>query len=321
VGDLLTEWLSFKGSSSGAKTLHEDSRKIEHDIRPALGSLPLVELTAKHLDDQYGKWLKGTGRQGGRPLSGTSVRHMHRIISAALSQAVKWGYLPANPAKLATPPASSGVKSETVPSPEVVQRLLAKAVECNDRVMAAAITLAFLTGARRGEICALRWSDIKLVADGGSIRIERSLAEVDDVVSEKTTKTGSGRTVALDARSVVLLREIRTQAEAFATAAGTKLVADPYVISQASDGAAPFEPGRLTDRFRLICGRARVRGVRFHDLRHGHATYLISAGIDPLTVAKRLGHTRTSTTLDIYSHALPAGGEAAALVIGGLLPA
>ena len=137
--------------------------------------------------------------------------------------------------------------------------------------------------------------------------------------SVKGTKTGSGRTVAIDAHSLVMLQAIQTEQQAFAAKTGAKLVADPYVISQAQDGSTPFEPGRLTDRFRLICGRAKVRNVRFHDLRHGHATYLISAGIDPLAVSARLGHARTSTTLDIYGHALPASGYAAAAVIGGLL--
>jgi integrase len=319
VGQLLDEWLSFKELKGAAKTIAENRRKIEHDIRPVLGSVVLVDLSAKHLDDAYTAWLKGSDD---RPsLSTTTVHHIHAIISAALSQAVKWDYLPSNPAAKATAP-SIAQQSTDVPSPEVVQKLIAKAVECNDRVMAAAISLAFITGARRGEICALRWSDVTIVdGHGGAIRVERSLSEVADVVSVKGTKSGSGRTVVLDARSVVMVQEIRTQQEAFSKETGQALVADPYVISQGGNGSTPFEPGRLTDRFRLICGRARVRGVRFHDLRHGHASYLISAGIDPVAVSARLGHARTSTTLDIYGHALPASGQAAAAVIGSLLSA
>lgn len=317
VEDLLTEWLAHsERRGRAAKTISENRRKVTHDLVPALGSIPLVALTAKDLDAQYTAWLT----REVRPLSSSTVHHLHAIMSAALSLAVKWSYLPENPAAKATPP-TVATRSTDVPSPEIVGKLIAQARKDNDRVMSAAIMLGFLTGARRGELCALRWSEVVLVDGvGGSIRIDRSLCEVDDEVSEKGTKTGKGRTVALDALSVVALQEIRSEAEAFATQASVQLVDDPYVLSQSADGSTWFQPGRLTDRFRLLCGRARVRGVRFHDLRHAHITQLIGAGIDVLAVAARAGHAQPSMTLNRYGHALPASGQAAALVIGSLLP-
>lgn len=319
VGQLLDEWLSFSEGKRAAKTVAENRRKIDNDIRPALGSVILIDLTTKQLDDAYTAWLKGTNRPNGRALSSTSVHHLHAVLSAALSQAVKWGYIPENPAAKASPPAITQ-QSTDVPTPEVVGKLIAKAEECNDRVMAAAISLAFITGARRGELCGLRWSDVTLADCVGVIRIERSISDVDNVITVKGTKTSKGRTVPIDARSVTMLQEIRAQQEVFSERTGSSLVDDPYVLSQAGDGSTPFEPGRLTDRFRLICGRARVRGVRFHDLRHAHITYLIAAGIDVAAVAARAGHSQPTMTLNRYAHALPASEQAAASVIGGLLP-
>ncbi len=316
VGQLLDEWMTFREVNGAAtKTIAENRRKVEHDIRPAVGSVVLVDLTAKHLDDAYAAWLT----RKPRPLSPTTVHHLHAIVSAALSQAVKWSYITANPAKQASPPAIAQ-RSTDVPTPEIVGKLITKAEECNDRVMAAAISLAFVTGARRGELCGLHWSDVTLGDGVGAIRIERSISDVDNVISVKGTKTGKGRTVPIDARSVAILQKIRTEQETFAEAAGSTLVADPYVLSQSGDGSTPFEPGRLTDRFRLICGRAGVTGVRFHDLRHAHITYLIAAGVDVVAVAARAGHAQPTMTLNRYGHALPTSGDLAASVIGGLIP-
>ncbi|MGO8870760.1 MAG: tyrosine-type recombinase/integrase [Acidimicrobiales bacterium] len=316
VGQLLDEWITFREVNGAAtKTIAENRRKVEHDIRPAVGSVVLVDLTAKHLDDAYAAWLT----RKPRPLSATTVHHLHAIVSAALSQAVKWSYITANPAKQASPPAIAQ-RSTDVPTPEIVGKLITKAEECNDRVMAAAISLAFVTGARRGELCGLHWSDVPLGDGVGAIRIERSISDVDNVISVKGTKTGKGRTVPIDARSVAILQKIRTEQETFAEAAGSTLVADPYVLSQSGDGSTPFEPGRLTDRFRLICGRAGVTGVRFHDLRHAHITYLIAAGVDVVAVAARAGHAQPTMTLSRYGHALPTSGDWAASVIGGLIP-
>ena len=313
VGQLLDEWMTFReANGAAAKTIAENRRKVEHDIRPALGSVVLVDLTAKHLDTAYSAWLN-------QPLSKTTVHHLHAIISAALTQAVKWGYIAANPAKQASPPAVAQ-RSTEVPTPEVVGSLITKAEESNDRVMAAAISLAFITGARRGELCALRWSDVVLGEGVGAIRIERSLSVVDNQITVKGTKTGMGRTVPIDARSVAFLQKIRIDQEAFADASGAALCADPFVMSQSGDGSTPFEPGRLTDRFRLIGERARVKGVRFHDLRHAHITYLIAAGVDVVAVAARAGHAQPTMTLNRYGHALPTSDDAAATVIGGLLP-
>jgi integrase len=190
--------------------------------------------------------------------------------------------------------------------------------EETDPVMAAAVALAFVTGGRRGELCALRWSDVDLGA--GTVRIERSLAQVGEDVIEKGTKTDRGRTVALDSRAVALLRRHQIWQADLSDEAESPIVDDPYVLSDNANGARPIEPSKITDRFTALRGRAKIRGVRFHDLRHAHVTQLLGAGVDATTVAQRVGHASTRMTLDRYAHALPAGDVAAAAVIGALLP-
>jgi integrase len=167
-------------------------------------------------------------------------------------------------------------------------------------------------------LCALRWSDVDLAV--GAVRIERSLAQVGDDITEKGTKTDRGRTVALDPRSVALLRRHREWQIDLAARAESTLVDDPYVLSDNANGARPIPPSKITDRFTQLRSRAKVPGVRFHDLRHAHVTQLLGAGIDATTVAQRVGHASTRMTLDRYAHALPAGDVAAAAVIGAMLP-
>jgi integrase len=309
-GELLDEWVKFKAGRWAPKTLDEARREIENRIRPRLGAVPVAKLTAKHLDDAYSVWSS-------EGLSDSSVHRHAAVISAALTQGVKWGWREDSPAPKASAPVQRTERKLVTPTPEMVSTLIRMAEE-TDPVMAAAVALAFVTGGRRGELCALRWSDVDL--DAGTVRIERSLAQVGDDVTEKGTKTDRGRTVSLDHRSAALLRRHRAWQADLAARAESPLVDDPYVLSDNANGALPVAPSKITDRFTALRGRAKIRGVRFHDLRHAHVTELLGAGVDATTVAHRVGHASTRMTLDRYAHALPAGDVAAAALIGALLP-
>jgi integrase len=207
-------------------------------------------------------------------------------------------------------------KKLVTPTPEMVGTLIHDAEE-SDPVMAAAVALAFVTGGRRGEFCGLRWSDIDL--EVGTVRIERSLTQIGEELIEKGGKTDRGRTVALDARAVALLRRHQAWQTDLADRAQSPLVDDPYVLSDNADGALPIPPSKITDRFTALRRRAKIRSVRFHDLRHAHVTGF-GAGVDATTVAHRVGHASTRMTLDGLCPRLPAGDVAAAAVIGALLP-
>jgi integrase len=312
-GEFLDKWMAKAPTLKDGwapKTTSENQRLIDNRIKPELGDIPLAKLTGEHLDDAYNKWLK-------EGLSGSSVHRHHAVISSALSQAVKWKHLADTPARQASPPSARSEKKLVTPTADVVAKLIQTA-QGDDPVMAAAVALAFVTGARRGELCALRWSDIDL--DDGIVRIERSLSEVGEKLETKKTKTNRDRMVALDERSVALLRHHRAWQETLADKAGSPLVSDPYVLSENANGARPLAPSKATDRFTALRKAAKVTDVRFHDLRHAHVSELLHSGVDVTTVAKRVGHASTRMTLDVYSHALPAGDVAAAKVIGGLLP-
>lgn len=310
-GDLLTKWLAHIAKRGRApKTIDEARREIENRIRPLLGNIPVSGLTAEQLDDAYDAWL-------GEGLSESSVHRHAAVISAALTQGFKWGWIDSNPALRSSPPAQPKTKARAA-SPDQVSNVLHRAQD-DDPVMAAAVALAFVTGARRGELCALKWSDVDLI--GRTVTIDKALTQVGRKLEVKGTKTGRDKVVTLDDASVAVLRNHRAWQEDLAERAGSPLVADPYVLSDNANGGCPVEPSKITDRFTALRKAAGVRaGITFHSLRHASATEQLAAGISPVDVAARLGHASTRTTLETYAHALPAGDVKAASVMGALLP-
>jgi len=304
LGGLLDAWLADIEPSRSALTMREHRRSVEKDIKPEIGALRLDKLTGKDLDRLYALWL-------GRGLSPASVRRHHSILSAALGRAVKWDMVPANPADRATPP---GLTRTTVTAPSVgdVQRLITEA-EKSDQVLATAIALGAVTGARRGELCALRWSDVDWGRE--TLQIARSLTVVHTVATEGPTKSHSRRDIAIDEALSAFLAKRRADQEVYASAVGVGLVGDPYILSRASDGGMPCLPDGLTSGYARVAKRLGIGG-HFHGLRHFAATTAIGAGLDARTVAGRLGHADASVTLRVYSHALEARDRQAAELLG-----
>jgi integrase len=331
VDQLLDKWLDAGTTRQRPRTLEENRRKIEHRIRPMLGDVKLSKLTPALLDRAYRAWLN-------EGLSPATVHKYHAILSAACRQAVKWGWLAQAPTERATPPRVER-KEMIVPTPERLKALI-RAAEAEDGVLATAIALAALTGARRGELVALKWSDIDLKA--GTVRIARSLTVAGGEHHVGSTKTHASRGVALDPAAVAVLRHRWAEMEDLSERAESPLVADPYVLSYNANGARPANPDVFTHRFAGLCddmeepalNRLHKRDpkatsadlapkdrwpYRFHDLRHFSVTTLIAAGVDVRTVAERHGHARATMTLDRYAHALPERDRAAANVLGAVL--
>jgi integrase len=196
VGVLLDEYLEHlerKGHSP--KTIHTYRRYIETTIRPRLGRKRVQKLTAWDLDILYAEMTE-TGK------APSTIRQHHAILSGALGQAVKWGWFPINVATMSSPP-SVHQKRIAPPSPEEV-RAIVELAERRDSGLAVLIMLAALTGARRGELCALKWADVDF--DAGTVRIARSILDLPGRVEEKATKSHQERTLALGEAGVALLR-------------------------------------------------------------------------------------------------------------------
>lgn len=310
-GQLLDEWLEeTERLDLSPTTIRNYKSQVEHTIRPRLGKVLLSRLTPKHLDDLYGV-LKDSGS------SAKSIRNVHAIISAALHQGVRWGWIRSNVADLAKPPRVPQRRVKA-PSLDVVQKVLEEA-EDRDPRLSPLLMLAALTGMRRGELCALRWTDVDL--EVGVLDVSRSVVVVPGGLAEKSTKTDRSRKVALDTVGVALLTAHRAHVDQWIAKAGGERAPDAFVFSPYVEATTPFRPDNVTSFFTRVRDAVGAPNVRLHDLRHFTATQLIHAGMDIRTVADVLGHADPSLTLRVYSHAIEERNRAAAIIMGQVLAA
>lgn len=156
-----------------------------------------------------------------------------------------------------------------------------------------------ITGARRGELCALRWSDIDLKK--GTVVIQRSLGQDGTEVYEKDTKTHQQRRLVVDPATAKILTAHKNRQKKRAKALDLKVEPDAFVFSAKPDGSESLIPDSVTQRYERLAKRLKIK-TSLHKLRHYSATELIAAGVDIRTVAGRLGHSGGgATTLKVYA--------------------
>jgi len=318
VAELLDRWLEWRQSVRpiSPTTVNGYRGYIDRSILPSLGHLQVGRLDAATLDAFYAH-LRKQGGKGGRPMAASSVHQVHAILSGALNRAVVWGWIASNPARLASPPSVERADTRP-PAVEDAARLLAVAM-AEDSELGLFLRLAVVLGARRGELCAVRWSDVDL--DQGEVLIAGGIVRVPgESLLDKATKTHAKRRVAVGADTVELLRAHRLAQAKDALACGTTLAADAYVFSHVPDGSAPINPDGITHRFRRLARRLGVR-CRLHDLRHFMVTQLVAGGVDWRTVAGRAGHADGHMTLGTYAHFQQAQDRQAAEFMDRLLAA
>lgn len=302
VADLAEQWYAARSASWSPRTRGEYRRQVDLRIVPHLGKRKARTVTARDLDLFYATLSReGVGAQ--------TVRKVHTVVRSMYAQAVRWGIVTANPAAHATPPDIVGAPIEP-PDPGAVGRLLA-ALDDDPR-MGAFVRLAATSGARRSELCALRWDDIDL--DRGTLLIVRAL---DGTGGVKTTKTGRGKAMALDPATMNALARWRAALaeHMLALRAGPPV----WVFPSERDPTIPTRPDVMTHAWIRLRDRHGVTGVRLHDLRHFMASRMLAAGVDVRTVANRLGHANPATTLRVYAHLIPEADRAAADDLGKLL--
>ena len=312
--DLASAWWDARADQLSPTTGREYRRLLDRRIIPALGTKRVDRIRPADIERYYASLRTGEAPGGGK-LSAASIRAIHGILRSLFKAAVRWSYVATNPLREIDPPrrAKTGLAP---PLPAEVAALLARAEEV-DADLAVFLRLAAASGARRGELSALRWPDVDL--EGGELVITRAVV-FDGAGSwvEKDTKTHQQRVVSLDDVTRASLTGLRLRAVENALRCGVRLPADAFVFSPEADGSVAWNPDRWTYAFVKL--RAEV-GVtcRLHDLRHYHGTELADAGIPLTAVRDRLGHTSLATT-SIYAHARRVRDKAAAEAIGKALP-
>jgi integrase len=296
-------WLPSIAATIRPSTHYSYARNLRIHVLPTLGDVALQRLEPSMLNALYAELL-ASGRKdhrAGEPLSAKAVRYVHDVLNRALQDAFRWNLVSRNVARLATPP-----KPRIADRPEMRTWTRDDVREFLDgsrghRLHAAFFVLA-TTGARRGEVLGIRWSDVDLGA--GRLHVRRSLVCVTHEPQYSTTKTAkSRRTIALDVATVAALRAHRATQAAEKLAAGETYEDADLVFCDRRGGA--LHPERFTRTFQEQVARLDLPRIRLHDLRHTWATLALQAGIHPKIVSERLGHANISITLDIYSHVAP----------------
>lgn len=300
-GVYLEDWLAHIAGRVRAKTWQGYECLIRLHARPHLGNLPLSEISPLHLQRLYGSLLSDPNRR----LSGGTVLNLHLVLTQALSQAVRWGYLSSNPAAGAQPPRPRRGELVTVDirlCERILEATMGKRLECP-------VAIAIATGMRRGEILGLRWSDLDDEYTVAHVR--RSIQPTrSGLVFENPKTKRSRRAVVLPAFLHGFLQRQREDQDHRRAQAQTTWRENNLVIDR-GDGS-PVNPDTLSSGFTGILRRSGLPHVRFHDLRHAHATLMLQQGVHPKIVSERLGHASVGITLDTYSHVLPAMQQEAA---------
>jgi len=226
------------------------------------------------------------------------VREIRGILRTALNRALKWGLVSRNVAALTDAPRAEA-KDVTVLTPDQARSLLEAA---RGNRLEALFTVALALGLRRGEALGIRWQDIDV--DAGTLQVRQQLQRIGgklELVEPKTRK--ARRTVALPSIAVAALRAHRARQNAERLALGEAWVDSGLVFT--SEIGTPLDPDNLKRSWYALRERAKLKTLRFHDLRHACATLLLAQGVHPRVVMETLGHSQIGVTMNVYSHVLP----------------
>jgi integrase len=312
LGDYLSRWVDHIKSQVSPKSHERYAGIVNQNIKPLLGAVLIAKLKPAQISEAYTKALAGGRRddkEGG--LAPRTVGHMHRVLKQALGQAVRWELIMRNPADAVDPPKVDWKPMQTYDLPQTAD--LIEAVRGTPIFIPA--LLAVLCGLRRGEICALRWRNVDLAA--GQLSVVESLEQTKAGLRFKSPKSGKGRTVALSQTVVDELRAHRAQRAQDSLKLGIGLPDDALVIAHA-DGSV-IQPIYISQQWARLIAKTSLARLRFHDLRHAHATHLLANGVHPKIASERLGHSKVSITLDLYSHVIPGMQEDAAATVDAAL--
>lgn len=289
VGQFLDNWIELHANQLKPTTLSKYRSYLRLYLKPAIGLIKLQELKPSHVQTLYGQLLE-------RPLAPSTVHYAGSILKLALNYAVDVdGLLMANPANKVSTPKGASVTPDLWNRDELNQFLKVS----TDHRLGFYFRLSAYTGARRGELCALRWSDF----DGSLLSISKSRVKAGNQVLElNSTKGGTNgrRTINVDTDTMELLKAHRKRQIEERMYLGENWTDSGYVFVR-EDGL-PIDVHTPTHLFTKLTIQAGLAPMRLHDLRHLHATELLKIGVPLHVVAHRLGHRDAMVTATIYAH-------------------
>ncbi len=291
LGEYLEDWLENVHKSKLRIGTYINYKKLIRYIVADLGDIWLQKLTPQQVQAFYAKKLDAK-------LSSKIVYNMHGVLHLALKNAVRWGLVSRNVCDLVTPP--SIVSREVVPLTEEQARLLIKHVRGHH--LEVLLAMAVVTGMRRGELLALRWSDIDFARSRLLVLHSVNFIEGYGYVEGKPKTAAGKRVISLPEFLLDMLKEHRTQQEERSKTA-TRWEDHDLVFPNLS--GSYLHPGHMGEAFRKLLKEAGLPTIHFHDLRHSAASILLCMGVNVKVIQELLGHSDISITLRTYSHLLP----------------
>jgi len=317
VADYLTHWLAGLSVGDGTLRMYEAYARLF--IVPALGRVRLCDLQPSHLDEAKRAWAlrrkQTTRKENERLVSGKSVRHAWTVLAVALNRAKKRRIISFNPCEYVDAPRFERREMRGLDAATAQGYIQ---VFTDDMSIGAAVVVAIGSGLRRGELLALRWSDVDLEA--GTVRVARAAERIvlhagdpSKRLAEtrfKEPKTqGSRRSIPLPAFAIERLKRHRREQLDRYKRLGLWRTNDSLVFDHAGE---PWNPNTFGTEFVRRARRLKLPRVRLHDLRHSYATLMLESGVDLKTVSQALGHSTIRITADTYAHVTPAMQQSAA---------
>ena len=297
LGDYLTNtWLPERRRRVRATTSHRYAWIIDHYIKPAIGQYALRSIRTEHLNDLYTTLTASGGRHGGQ-LAPKTVHEVHLIVRSALNETTEQGLTRTNVALTARRP-QPHARPRRGPEIWTADELATFLRFALGYRLHPALYLTATTGMRRGEIVGLRWGDWN--PDTHRLSISRSRQALAGRSAEFATKTRtSRRCVELDPTTETILEQWRTRQHDDGHGVETR---DPMFTNKIAE---PLHPESISQLFTRLVARSGLPPIRYHDLRHTHASLLVAAGTPIKVVSERLGHAHPAFTMHTYQHILP----------------
>jgi integrase len=308
-------FMELKERDSKHRTIHRYKQLLER-INAEIGHLKLNEIAGEHLNRLYMNMGKdGSNKKTGKPLSPQTIQHHHRLIHSIFAQSVKEHIFLYNIAETATPPT---VKKHEAEFFELEEVLAIRDALLQQPLKWQTITdLLIDTGARRGEILGLKWNDVDFKTN--KIQINNNLQYTPErgIYLEESTKNDEDRTVSVSLEIMNIFNAHRKEQLQQKLERGTYWQDTGFCFTQ--ENGTPMNPDSINGWLTKFAETYNLPHIHPHKFRHTQASLLYASGEDPVTISKRLGHKRVSTTQDIYSHLLKGSDERASDKIANML--